>query len=88
MRAHPPDGTFLYRNDDKTARVLEKLFDAGLTSLFVEIALEAAEREGVGTNWLDLDATSFSVHRRYAPGEWPSKVELPRSNGQFFAKPR
>lgn len=48
-------------NDHKIARVLEeKLFDAGITSLFVEIALEAAEREGVGTGRLHLDATSFS----------------------------
>ncbi len=56
-------------NDDKIARVLEKLFDAGLTSLFVEIALEAAEREGVGTDRLHLDATSFSVHGRYPQEE-------------------
>lgn len=56
-------------NDDKLARVLEKLFDAGLTSLFVEIALEAAEREGVGTDRLHLDATSFSVHGRYPQEE-------------------
>ena len=56
-------------NDHKIARVLEKLFDAGLTSLFVEIALEAAERDGVGTGRLHLDATSFSVHGRYPLAE-------------------
>lgn len=52
-------------NDDKLARVLDKLYEAGLTSLFVQIALQAAEREGVSTDRLHLDATSFSVHGRY-----------------------
>ncbi len=56
-------------NDDKLARVLEKLFEAGLTSLFVEIALEAANREGVEIDRLHLDATSFSVHGRYRSEE-------------------
>jgi transposase len=52
-------------NDDKLLRVLEKLSDYGLTSLFVEIALQAAEREGVRFDRLHLDATSFSVEGRY-----------------------
>lgn len=56
-------------NDDKLARVLEKLFEGGLTSLFVEIALRAAEREGVGTDRIHLDATSLSVHGRYPQAE-------------------
>ncbi len=54
-------------NDDKLARVLEKLFEGGLTSLFVEIALRAASREGVHLEQLHLDATSLSVHGSYPP---------------------
>ncbi len=52
-------------NDDKLARVLDKLHEAGLTSLFVEIALRVAEDEGVGLDRLHLDASSFGVHGRY-----------------------
>lgn len=52
-------------NDDKLLRVLEKLSDHGLTSLFVEIALQAAERDGLRLDRLHLDGTSFSVEGRY-----------------------
>ncbi len=62
-------------NDDKMLRVLEKLFGAGLTSLFVEIALEAAKREGIDTDRVHLDATSFSVHGRYPPPEAHSQSQ-------------
>ncbi len=63
-------------NDDKLARVLEKLFDAGLTSLFVEIALEAVNREGVQIDRLHLDATSFSVHGRYRSEEEEEDIRI------------
>lgn len=58
-------------NDDKLIRVLEKLSDYGLTSLFVEIAFQAGEREGLSLNRLHLDGTSFSVQGRYPnqPGD-------------------
>jgi transposase len=58
-------------NDDKLIRVLEKLSDYGLTTLFVEIALQTAELEGVRLDRLHLDGTSFSVEGRYLhePGE-------------------
>jgi transposase len=52
-------------NDDKLARVLDKLYEAGLTSLFVEVALQAANQEGIKIDRLHLDATSFGVHGRY-----------------------
>lgn len=58
-------------NDDKLIRVLEKLSDYGLTTLFVEIALQTAEHEGITLDRLHLDGTSFSVEGRYLhrPGE-------------------
>ena len=52
-------------NDDKLPRVLEKLSDYGLTTLFVEIAGRAAEREDIRLDRLHLDGTSFSVEGRY-----------------------
>lgn len=52
-------------NDDKLLRVLEKLSDYDLTTLFVEIALKAADYEGISLDRLHLDATSFSVEGSY-----------------------
>ena len=44
------------------------LYEGGLSSLFVEIALEATRRLGVDAGRLHLDATSFHLHGRY-PGQ-------------------
>jgi len=52
-------------NDDKLGRVLEKLHEGGLSSLFVEIASEAMGPLGVDGNQLHLDVTSFHLHGRY-----------------------
>ncbi len=52
-------------NDDKLGRVLDGLYEAGLSSLFVEVASEAINRLGVSTQRLHLDATSFHLHGRY-----------------------
>jgi transposase len=54
-------------NDDRLGRVLDKLFEAGLTELFVAVASKAAERFGVpmATSSVHLDATSFHLHGRY-----------------------
>jgi transposase len=52
-------------NDDRLGRVLDALHEAGLTELFVTIALAAAKIEGVNTNTSHLDSTSFHVHGLY-----------------------
>lgn len=65
-------------NDDKLLRVLEKLSDYGLTSLFVEIALKAAEREDLNLDRLHLDGTSFSVEGRYPPQPADQDDEQPQ----------
>lgn len=66
-------------NDDKLIRVLEKLSDYGLTSMFVEIALQAAEREGIRLDRLHLDGTSFSVEGRYPHQPQDQDDEQPQS---------
>src|SRR5215210_3689103 len=50
-------------NDDRLGRVLDKLFEAGLTEVFVGIASKASERFGVpiATRSVHLDATSFHL---------------------------
>ncbi len=54
-------------HDDKLGKVLDKLFDADLTRLFVRVALKAAERFGVDSRVVHLDASSFHVHGQYEP---------------------
>ena len=53
-------------SDDKLGKVLDKLYEADLTRLFVNIALTAATRYGVSLTNLHLDTSSFSVHGEYA----------------------
>lgn len=53
-----------YLNDDKLGRVLDGLHEAGLPSLFMEIASEAMRRFEVDTSRLHLDATSFHLSQR------------------------
>lgn len=50
-----------YLNDDKLGRVLDGLHEAGLSSLFMEIASEAMRRFEVDTSRLHLDAASFHL---------------------------
>ena len=51
--------------DDRLGRVLDQLYLAGLTPLFVSIALKAAAKYGVATDTLHLDSSSFHVHGEY-----------------------
>ena len=54
-----------YLNDDRLGRVLDKLFEADLTDVFVAIASKAAECLGVRAKSVHLDATSLHLHGRY-----------------------
>ncbi|NER37776.1 MAG: DUF4277 domain-containing protein [Oscillatoria sp. SIO1A7] len=49
-------------NDDQQGRVLDDLYEAGLTQLVVKIALAIAKKEEILTECLHLDSTSFHVH--------------------------
>ena len=55
-------------NDDPLGRVLDKLYDARLTEIFIRVALSAADRFGVKMDSFHLDSSSFHVHRDYATG--------------------
>lgn len=52
-------------NDDKLGRVLDGLYEAGLSSLFMEIASQAMSHFEVDASRLHLDATSFHLHGSY-----------------------
>ncbi len=68
-------------NDDRLGRVLEQLFEAGLTPLFVKVALSAASKFGVNQDSLHLDSSSFHVHGAYLtkllpPSEEPAAIAI------------
>lgn len=52
-------------NDDRLGRVLDKLYQAGLTEVFVTVALCAARKFGVKMDSLHLDSSSFHVDGEY-----------------------
>lgn len=71
-----------YLNDDRLGRVLDKLYyEAGLTQVFVTVAMEAARKFGVKLDSLHLDSSSFHLHGEYAvsgvqPTEAPRAIEI------------
>ncbi len=54
-------------HDDKLGKVLDKLFEADLTRLFVRVALKASGHFGVDRHVVHLDSSSFHVHGQYEP---------------------
>ena len=52
-------------NDYKIARVMDKLYDYGLSKLFLLIALSAAKKYQINLEFSHLDSSSFSVHGEY-----------------------
>jgi len=52
-------------NDDRLGRILDKLYVAGLTELFVTVVLSAARRFGVDLHSLHLDSSSLHVDGDY-----------------------
>ncbi|MHC5731247.1 MAG: IS1634 family transposase, partial [Nostoc sp.] len=52
-------------NDDRLGRVLDKLYEVGLTEVFVTVALCAARKFGVKMDSLHLDSSSFHVDGDY-----------------------
>ena len=62
-------------NDDRIARVLDQLWDFGLSSLFVRLAMAAVSKFDVNVSQTHLDSSSFSVHGQYLSA--PSKSDSP-----------
>ena len=52
-------------NDDKLERILDKLYKAGLTQLFIKIALATVKIFSVEMKNLHLDSSSLSVEGEY-----------------------
>ena len=60
-------------NDDRLGRVLDQLYESGVTPLFIKIALSAAKKFGVSTDKIHLDSSSFHVHGNYLEKETSSE---------------
>jgi transposase len=52
-------------NDSRIGRVLDQLYQKGLTHVFMELALAAVKRFGVSTKRAHLDGSSFCVQGEY-----------------------
>ena len=65
-------------NDDRLGRVLDKLYEAGITSFFLRVALQAVERFQVDIRQFHLDTTSFSVEGEYnpSPSDEPTPIHI------------
>ena len=58
-----------YFNDDKVGRVMDKLYQFGLTKIFLLIALSALKKYGVEHKYSHLDSTSISLQGDYVLSE-------------------
>ena len=65
-------------NDDRLGRVLDKLYEADLSELFVSLAARAAHRYGVSTDSVALDSSSFHLHGEYESSEKEAEPEAIR----------
>ena len=52
-------------NDYKIGRVMDKLYNYGLSELFMLIALSGAKKNNINLDFSHLDSSSFSVHGQY-----------------------
>ena len=64
-----------YLNDDKIGRVMDKIYQIGLSELFVEIVLSTVKKFKIETEYAHLDATSFHLHGEYKNQEIPEEKE-------------
>ena len=54
-----------YFNDDKIGRVMDKLYQIGLSNIFLLIALAAVNKYGIENKYSHLDSTSISLEGDY-----------------------
>jgi transposase len=54
-----------YLNESRLGRVMDQLYEYGITLIFVKISTEMSKRFGVSTNQAHLDGTSIAVHGKY-----------------------
>jgi transposase len=64
-----------YLNDDRIGRVLDALYQRGITDMFVMICLKAVQKFGIERKSAHLDSTSFAVEGEYVAGDsWGAEM--------------
>lgn len=63
-------------NDDKIGRVMDKLYQFGLTNIFLKIALTALNKYGIDHKYSHLDSTSISLQGDYDIGQTLNEENL------------
>jgi transposase len=53
-------------NDDRLGRVLDELYQNGLSSIFIDIAIEVVKKYQIDVQTVHLDSTSLTVEGEYA----------------------
>lgn len=66
-----------YLNDDKLGRTMDKLFNQGLSSVFLAISLNAVKRFDVSLLFEHLDSSSFHLHGEYNNNQKDLDVNKP-----------
>ena len=64
-----------YLNDDRLGNSLDELYVSGLSDIFLEISLAAADKFGVKRETAHLDSTSFHVDGAYSSSD-PGVIEI------------
>jgi transposase len=70
-----------YLNDSRLGRVLEQLYEYGVSLLFIKIALVMVERFGIKVSSGHIDGTSISVEGKYIQSEEKQK-EIAAEKGE------
>lgn len=63
-------------NDDSLGRALDRLYEAGLTEIFAQVASHALRLWGIQHRFVHLDTTSLSVEGEYAKPEEAGVVRI------------
>ncbi len=69
-----------YLNARRIGRVLDKLYEYGITTIFLTIALEVVEKFAVRMNSVHGDSSSFYVHGEYELDEKDSSGAVEQSD--------
>ncbi|MDJ0595592.1 MAG: IS1634 family transposase [Pleurocapsa sp. MO_226.B13] len=70
-------------NEHKIGRVMDKLYEKGLSELFLLIALAVAKKYQINLDYSHLDSSSFSVHGQYNQAlSLPKKSQSQESEGE------
>jgi transposase len=75
-------------NESRLGRVMDQLYEYGITLMFVKIASEMTKKFGISTNHAHLDGTSIAVHGKYKTkkeGEGREEEEIIVESGEPVA---